>query len=225
MEEKQELNNILLDRENTNESGSKKYILIGAALVLLFLIVLAIMRALNSDNNTQQDMLPPEPTSKNIQKNEQLFEEVPIKDDNARDREFEQIVKDIREKTKANTQSKDEELSVNEKVVDIPQNTNIKPIVKTKEVTVSKPKPNKKLKSEAGYYIQVGAFYNLKPNKKLIAMIKAKGFEYTIYNTKVNGKNIVKVLVGPYLSKSAAKSDLPKVRKSIQKGAYLFNIK
>ena len=221
MEEKQELNNILLDKSENNSGGSKKYLLIGAGLVLLFLIVLAIMKAINSDTTETQELLPPEPITMEPKEDNKLFEQVPIKSEestqDAKDKEFEKIVQDIREKTKIATQEEPQQ------VVDIPENTIIEEKQEV-EKPVEKEKPKQSVTEQKGYYIQVGAFYNLKPDQTLLNHIKSKGFEYVVYKTQVNGKDIVKVLIGPYETRNGAKKDLPKVREQVQKGAYLFKI-
>jgi DedD protein len=231
MEEKQELNNILLDQDGNDTANLKKYLLIGAGLILLFLIILAIMRALNSD--APSEVLPPEPSV--IGDNSKtLFEKVEIKDEKgSSDDEFEQIVKDI--KAKAASTKED----ANEAVVDVPQNsvqppkptptepvatqptTPVKPTVATPEPVKQ---PTQTATSQKGIYIQVGAFAKLKPDQKLIKQIESKGYSYILYDTKINGKNLKKLLVGPYKSRSVAKQELPKVKSSINKGAFILRV-
>jgi len=233
MEEKQELNNILLEQDNLNQSGTKKYLLIGAGLVLLFLVILAIMRAINSDD-TKESVLPPEPSIIS-KKNKTLFQKVEIKDENSGDDEFEQIVKDI--KAKASVAEK--ELS-NEAVVDVPksnvvlQNKDIpKPTPPTKSAkpakaktqTVAKPKAKLQNSAQKGTYIQVGAFAKLKPDTKLIKKITSKGYSYIIFDTKINGRNLKKLLIGPYKNRTTAKKDLPSIKSAINKGAFLIRVK
>ena len=74
-------------------------------------------------------------------------------------------------------------------------------------------------------YIQVGSFQRYEPNNKFIAKIKRSGYRYRLYRVVVNGLIINKVLVGPFKSRSDAKSHLTDVRKKIEPGAFVYIIK
>jgi len=83
MEERNELSDIVLEKdEGSKNMKLKRVLVIAAVLVLLFLAVLIIMRALNKPDQTQEArlVLPPEPQSAPApQANEErLFQQVPI---------------------------------------------------------------------------------------------------------------------------------------------------
>lgn len=112
-----------------------------------------------------------------------------------------------------------------------------KPIVSEK-TTPAKPKPqtnanelfedvktqNTSSKLASGAYIQVFSLNTLDPKSKELTILKENGYEYKIYKTSVNGKELTKVLVGPY-NESELKVELEKIRSKIAKGAFTFRIK
>jgi len=80
-----------------------------------------------------------------------------------------------------------------------------------------------KLISLNGSYIQVGSYIN-KPNKNIILKIESLNLPYEIIKFPRNGKYINKLLIGPYSSSKKATNVLKKVRKSINKNAFLVKI-
>jgi D-alanyl-D-alanine carboxypeptidase/D-alanyl-D-alanine-endopeptidase (penicillin-binding protein 4) len=68
-----------------------------------------------------------------------------------------------------------------------------------------------------GYYIQTGSFSHA-PTNKYLSKIKALGMKY---KTESNGN--YKVLVGPYSAEADARRTLQKVRKNINKDAFLVS--
>ncbi len=66
--------------------------------------------------------------------------------------------------------------------------------------------------SRGNYYIQVGSFAN-KPSQQFLSVITRSGFKYKL--------KAGKLLVGPYGSRAAAQSNLPKVKDRISKGAFI----
>jgi|GEM_PF-2992819 len=66
-----------------------------------------------------------------------------------------------------------------------------------------------------GYYLQVGAFKNVK--ELYLKNIADKGFEYQLERKS----NITKVLIGPYSNRTTAKEALINVKSKIASGAYL----
>lgn len=79
MEEKNELNDIILNKSGSN-TGSKKLLLAIATFTLILIIVLVIMNSLKNDEvqNTPQAILPPEPTAPTEIINDPLFEPVEV---------------------------------------------------------------------------------------------------------------------------------------------------
>lgn len=79
MEEKNELNDIILNKSSSN-SASKKLLLAIATFTLILIIVLVIMNSLKNDEvqKSPQAILPPEPTAPTEIINDPLFEPVEI---------------------------------------------------------------------------------------------------------------------------------------------------
>ena len=80
MQEKNDLNDILLNK-GTSTNNNKKVILAVATLGVILIIVVMLMSTLTSNgtDNLPQAVLPPEPTSKTAQNiDEPLFEEVVV---------------------------------------------------------------------------------------------------------------------------------------------------
>jgi len=75
-----------------------------------------------------------------------------------------------------------------------------------------------------GIYVQIFSVNNLDQKSKELMAVKEKGYEYKLYKTNVNGKEITKVLVGPF-SKDTIAEQLSKIRKDIAKDAFSFTLK
>jgi DedD protein len=234
----QELNNILLDKdENSSSSSNSKKILVGGALLFVFLIiVVAVMRALNSsDSKDDKTFLPPEPKEKKEVDNSPLFKKIEVEDNKEIDKKFEKIINEIKSKT--NTQPEPIKPKAKEVVVTPPKPREVQKSVTTpKEEVINKPEKNIIYKPAIasatstedvpkGFYIQVGAFYSLKPSPILLNNIKAKGFSYEMYKTRVNSKDVTKVIIGPYNNKDEAKNSLLSVKDKINASAYILKIK
>ncbi|HEC1793087.1 TPA: SPOR domain-containing protein [Campylobacter lari] len=137
----------------------------------------------------------------------------------------------------AKVEEKQEEIKPVEKSIEKPIQ---KPSEKSKTNVVEKPKtPEQSNANElfesikttsiqtqlpAGAYIQVFSLNSLDPKSKELNILKENGYEYKIYKTTVNGKELTKVLVGPY-KESELKAELEKVRSKIAKGAFTFRVK
>ena len=217
MEDKNELNDIILNKGNS-ASSNKKIVLAVATLGVILIIVVMLMNSLSSNgtDNLPQAVLPPEPETKsvNINSDEPLFEDVQIvEEDTTSD---EENLDKIAQKLKQESQ---EELIEEEKVVVTPKPTPKKKIVKKKVYTPKTP-VNTKITQTGHYYIQVGSFSKYKPNKKFLKSITNLGFQYRYH--KVN--NLNKVLVGPFKSSTQAKNARRKIRAKIEPGAFLVKL-
>jgi cell division protein FtsN len=78
--------------------------------------------------------------------------------------------------------------------------------------------------AKGNYYIQVGSFIG-KPKSGLLYSITRHGLKYKIIKFPKGGKSISKLLIGPYMKRSAAVEQLSKVRKNIQKDAFIAEIR
>lgn len=75
-----------------------------------------------------------------------------------------------------------------------------------------------------GLYVQIFSVNNLDQKSKELAAVKKKGYDYKLYKTSANGKEITKVLIGPF-DKNELASELAKIRKDIAKDAFSFTLK
>ena len=97
--------------------------------------------------------------------------------------------------------------------------------IKAVPVTVAKAAPKVIKKHALGnFYVQVGSFSG-KPNKDLLYKITRAGYHYKIIAFPINGKQISKLLIGPYKQRSDAVMLLTKIQKSIQKDAFIAEIR
>ncbi|MDD2567434.1 MAG: SPOR domain-containing protein [Thiovulaceae bacterium] len=225
MEEKNELNDIILNKGN-GANQNKKIILAVATLGIVLIIVVMLMNSLSSSgtDNLPQAVLPPEPkiaqTTPQAEE-DPLFEEVEVVQENTQTNDN---LDQIAQKLKAESRQEAE-------VVATPvAEEEIKPQPVKEEVkkAVAQPKPAQQqaqTKPATGsYYIQVGSFATYEPNKAFLKSITDKGFKYTYHKVHANGKTINKVLVGPFGSEKEARSALRSVRTSIEAGAFLTKI-
>lgn len=224
MEEKNELNDIILNKGGST-AGSKKIILAVATLGVILIIVVMLMNTLTSNgtDNLPQAILPPDPQTKQVVADEEpLFEEVQVvQETNQNNDSLDKIAQKLKaesnkEKTApALTQTSTEEAP--------------KPVVKTAVKKVVAPKPVAKPVTTATattgeYYIQVGSFAKYEPNKKFLDSILRLGYKYKFHQVTRNDKTLNKVLVGPFPNEAEAREALRAVRTSIEAGAFLTKI-
>ena len=223
MEEKNELNDIILNK-STGVNGNKKIILVVATLGVILIIVVMLMNSLTSTgtDNLPQAVLPPEPKSiiaQNI-KEEPLFEDVEVIQEVKR--ESEDLDK-IAQRLKKESETK----KVVPKKHVTPKKVAPKP---TPKVTHKKARVTKKdtktiiPSSTKAYYVQVGSFSKYEPDAKFIKSIVNKGFTYKYHKVTINSKILNKVLVGPFNTEKDARNALRTIRSSIESGAFLVKI-
>lgn len=101
---------------------------------------------------------------------------------------------------------------------------------KTKEALKAKISPVTTLpkvtkKHELGhFYVQVGSFSG-KPKDALLHKITRAGYHYKLIAFPVHGKEISKLLIGPYRQRSDAVALLENIKKQIQKDAFIAEIR
>ena len=218
MEEKNQLNDIILNKGGATNSN-KKIILAVATLGVILIIVVMLMNSLSSSgtDNLPQAVLPPKPDSQATEQvpDEPLFEEVEVvKDEDSNN--LDAIAKKLKEESKAET-----------KVVTPEPEPKPAPVVKPapKKVAVAKPKAAApKVATSGSYYVQVGSFSRYEPDKKFLKSITDKGFSYKYHKVTVKSKSLTKVLVGPFNGEKDARSALRVIRASIEPGAFLTKI-
>jgi len=213
MEDKNELNDIILNKGNS-ASSNKKIILAVATLGVILVVVVMLMNSLSSSgtNNLPQAALPPKPEVNNVVKasEEPLFEDVPvIEEKTSDDTNLDKIAKKLKQES-----NKKEVVTVAPKVM--------KPVAK-KVVKSSRKKVTKKVSkavTSGNYYIQVGSFSKYKPNKKFLKSITDLNFHYKYHKIK----NLNKVLVGPFRNRQEAKDAKRIIRAKIEPGAFLVKL-
>jgi len=145
MEEKNELNDIILNKGGSS-AGSKKLLLAIATLTLILIIVLVIMNSLKNDEvqKAPQAILPPEPSAPTEIINDPLFEPVEViqeGNESAKNQTLDQVAQKIKEESLQNVPSTAPAVVQAVPAVATPVKTTVQsaPIVKT----VSAPIPQK----------------------------------------------------------------------------------
>ena len=100
-EEKNELNDIILNKGNS-VSNNKKIVLAVATLGIILIVVVLLMNSISSDNNENlpQAVLPPDPREiKQEVDSEPLFEEVEVIQENTTDNNLDNIAQRLKEQS------------------------------------------------------------------------------------------------------------------------------
>lgn len=243
MEDKNELSDIVLDKEDGAKGMKLKRILvIAAVLVLLFLAVLIIMRAINTPETEQEArlVLPPEPQSETASQaseanEDKLFQQVPIIEEEPKE-SFEDMVKKLKEKEMNRTAPAKEApaevappapTATPETQAPEPAPEPQAPTAPEPEST-PEPKPEPKSSSDSqaasGIYIQIASVSKEVPDANYLKSVTDKNFQYTLYRTTVAQKPLTKILVGPYDSNAAAREALSEVKEKLSPNAFIFRV-
>jgi hypothetical protein len=97
-------------------------------------------------------------------------------------------------------------------------------VKKGKAIIINAPMKQLQQHTSGNFYVQVGSFIG-KPKSSLIYMITRQGFRHKIIKFPKGGESINKLLIGPYKTRAEALSVLKKVRASIQKDAFIAEIR
>lgn len=243
MEENNNLQDILLDKNEEEKSGGIRKILIGVALlVIIFVVVLIVVKFLNSNETKKANdisdslLLPaelPANTSDNSGSND-LFEQVPIVSDNSNSKEsFENIVNEYKNAQAAMDTTPSMIVPVLPPKVEEPFGATAPAVKDNKKEPVKKSEPVKKVEPKKepattsglakGTYIQVASVSKLDKSSALIKRITANGYKYTTHEVVVNGNKVVKILIGPFSSN--IESNIQKIRQDISSGAFVYRVK
>ncbi|EAH7034361.1 SPOR domain-containing protein [Campylobacter jejuni] len=275
--QKNEFDDIILEKSNKSEKV-KKILLRVIALVILFLAIMIVMKLINGsgDENTQnQSVLPSEPIATQDNNNDTSFESMPITDNTSAEDQFESLRKQFQDEQNTTQNTTTSSLNNNDSTnfamsdQEVPaeptattsENTTpqasapkqeVKQTAKPKEeakkqIAVKKEKesakqtPKKEQNANdlfknvdakpvhpsglaSGIYVQIFSVSNLDQKSKELASVKQKGYDYKLYKTTVGGKEITKVLIGPF-EKADIAAELAKIRKDIAKDAFSFTLK
>ncbi|WP_270978547.1 SPOR domain-containing protein [Campylobacter helveticus] len=263
---KNEFDDIILEKSNKNEK-IKKILLRVIALVILFLVVMIVMKLINSDENTEQLTPPSEPVATETPREQDNngFENMPITENNNPEDQFDLLRKQLQnEENNESSQTQTEPIVNTETQTPLPpetqepvveqtppppskQETNkpkqevVKPKTEPTKSNVVKESPKKETNPKdlfknvesvpthssglaMGMYVQIFSVSNLDQKSKELANVKAKGYDYKLFKTTVNGKEITKVLIGPF-EKDKIANELAKIRQEIAKDAFSFTLK
>jgi len=225
MEERSELNDIILNKGGS-AGNNKKVILAVATLGIILIVVVLLMNTISSEGtgNLPQASLPPQPVAAkavNKVKKEPYFEDVEVVKEDQKYNTIEEVAEKIKAESKAEAKAK-----VKTPVVAKPKAA--KKVLK-KEVAVKKAKVQKRKKvkvatTSKGYFVQVGSFVKYKPNKKFLKSITSKGYSYRYYKVTRKGRTLNKVLVGPFKNEKEARAALKTIKKSIEHGAFMIRL-
>lgn len=105
------------------------------------------------------------------------------------------------------------------------QERNVPKETASKAIVIKAPmKEIEQSSAKGNYYVQVGSFVGT-PHSALIYQITRNGFKHKIIHFPKEGKQISKLLIGPYMTKPEAAASLTKVRAQIQKDAFIAEIR
>ncbi len=223
MDEKNELNDIILNKSNPS-AGNKKIILAVAALGVVLIIVVMLMNTLTSNgtDNLPQAAITPEPQEQAAaQVDESFFEKVDAVEESAeKNTSLDEIAQKLKEENiEEETQTAAQEI-IETAVVETKKVETKRAVVKN---AAKEPKTTT-LGSSNAYYVQVGSFSKYKPNKKFLDSILKLGYKYKFHEATVNSKTFNKVLIGPFNSEAEARKALVPIKKSVEAGAFLIKI-
>ncbi|MEA1917824.1 MAG: SPOR domain-containing protein [Campylobacterota bacterium] len=94
--------------------------------------------------------------------------------------------------------------------------------IESSKPAVKQSKP--KAVASGKYYIQVGSFAKYSPDKKFLKSINTLGYDYTFHKVKIGGREMNKVLVGPFSTDKKARESIRTIRKNIEPSAFMIKI-
>jgi len=242
MEEKSELNDIILNRGTSSSKNKKLLLSIGIFAILLVVMVVIFSSLSPSNSNLPQAVLPPEPIqTQEVITDDPLFESVEVIDETveADNSAIEKITRKIKEESLKEEIIEDPivESIQTEEVVVVEEPIKATPkqrpkfpktVAKTTSTpkTVTKPQTTSRAKAvqKGNYYVQVGSFTKYKPDAKFLKSIEKSGFSYSFHKVQSAGKSFNKVLVGPFETESKARKALKTIRKNVINGAFLTKV-
>ncbi|WP_373001303.1 SPOR domain-containing protein [Sulfurimonas sp.] len=221
MTEKNELNDIILNRGGST-GGNKKIVLAVATLGVILIIVVMLMSTLTPDakDNLPQPIPLPQEEAKSIPepKEEPLFEEVQVVEENSKNNDnLDEIAQRLKQESQESKQvTKPKETAKVVKATPKPEPKKVS--------SVKKEAPQAESSNAAAYFVQVGSFSKYAPNKKFLDSILSQGYRYKFHKVTNNSKTLNKVLVGPFYTEKEARAALRNIRSNIEAGAFLIKL-
>ncbi|EHP30910.1 protein containing Sporulation/cell division region [Sulfurimonas gotlandica GD1] len=219
MNEKNELNDIILNRGGST-GGNKKIVLAVATLGVILIIVVMLMSTLTpdaKDNLPQPIPLPQEEVASIPEpKDEPLFEEVKVIEENSKNNDnLDEIAQRLKQESQdSKTATKPKEVN---KIVKTTPKAETKKVAEVKKET-----PKAEEANAQAYFVQVGSFSKYAPNKKFLDSILSQGYRYKFHKVTNDSKILNKVLVGPFYNEKEARAALRTIRSNIEAGAFLI---
>ncbi len=237
MEDKNDLNDILLQSEEEEKKDKSNMLLIAAAVLIVFFLGVIGYKVL-SDTNGKSGSLP---TQNNTGAKSDGFSKVdveqaelksPTTQESAPADDIDAKISKIKESFQKDLQkAKEQEATEKEtqKPVQLkpvqpePKAEPTKPAPKTTppqatQKTTPKPEPKQTAQPTAQkrekFYIQVGS-YKKGPNKDLLKTVSDKGYNYKLRKAIKDSTEYTRLYIGPYSNKREAASALIKVSKDI----------
>jgi DedD protein len=224
MNEKNELNDIILNKSGSTNSN-KKIILAVATLGVILIVVVMLMNSLSSNgtDNLPQAVLPPQPQTVTTDEDteEPLFEDIEvIEEADTADTDLDMIAQKLKEESLQEENVAPVKKATVEKKKKVVKKESVKKPTQHKS-TASKKLTKKPVSTTQGrYYIQVGSFSKYEPNKKFLNSITDLGYKYTYHHIK----SLNKVLVGPFKTQKDANFAKSKLRSKVEPGAFLVKL-
>ena len=226
---------IILDNNNKSERV-KKLLLRVIALVILFLVVMIVMKLLNSgdENKGSQTLFPAEPNTSSE------FDNIPISNE-PNSNELDEFTA-----LKLQMQGFESNVSVLESnqsfAMPLPSSEynasapaepaaapkpaqSAKPAAKPEQKPADKPKVAQNSAQSAsdlqsGAYVQVFSVKNFDTKSRELALVTQNGYKYS---TRKRGET-TQILIGPF-SQDELNAELPKIRQTISKDAFVVQVK
>ena len=176
---------------------------------------------------------------------EPLFEQVPIKEQPSAEDKFEQIVKEIKEKKPEPAPAPRLRLKQRSSPLRLPKAPAPAPGRTTRSCrcaqsalhaytsglshaataqTRGRPGASDDDHSSGLFYVQVGAFFRFTPDKRFIDTIEQNNLTYKLYKIQRDGKEITKVLIGPFSSRQDAANIIGTIRSRINDQAFITKV-
>ena len=226
---------IILDNNNKSERV-KKLLLRVIALVILFLVVMIVMKLLNSgdENKGSQTLFPAEPNTSSE------FDNIPISNEpNSNELDEFTALKLQMQGFESNVSvlesnqsfamplpSSEYNASAPAEPAAAPKPTQpAKPAAKPEQKPADKPKVAQNSAQSAsdlqsGAYVQVFSVKNFDTKSRELALVTQNGYKYS---TRKRGET-TQILIGPF-SQDELNAELPKIRQTISKDAFVVQVK
>lgn len=223
MDDKRELNDILIGGDDGKSSQSKKVIFLIIGIVVLIIAIIAIIISmLNSSTKPETIVLNKgkENVDITIPQDSNTLNNIPINE--SEEDKFEKIVEEIKSQYQQNNTTTEKPQEIMPKATIPVKKPERKPPTTIQQSKQQQKTPQQQIRvinrsnngdiATSGYYLQVGAFSKV-PNKDFIDKVNI--YSYRIQEILINSKVITRYLIGPYKSKAEAQKDFANVSRDI----------